>query len=166
MMQNNIKVISCGGTFEKIYDPISGDLAFKTSQLKNLFLKARLFTNINFECLMMIDSLDMENFHRRKIAERIKKSKEEKLLVIHGTDTMVETSYEIKKSIRKTQCVILTGAMVPASMKNSDAFFNLGFALAALKLSEPGVWITMNGEVFKHSQVKKNTDLGLFESLN
>ena len=116
---------------------------------------------------MMIDSLEMTEQHRIQIANYINISKEEKILIIHGTDTMVETSEIIAKNKRPEQTVVITGAMVPASMKNSDAFFNFGYAIGALDIVSPGgVWVAMNGSLFEFSDVVKNTEKGIFENKN
>ena len=112
---------------------------------------------------MLVDSLDMTEKNRKTIAENIRESQEDRILVIHGTDTMVRTSNEITKHKRIKQTVVITGAMIPYSLKNSDAFFNFGYAIAALQLLEPQVWIAMNGRIFRHHEVEKNTVEGIFQ---
>tara|TARA_B100000214_G_scaffold345634_1_gene295661 strand:+ start:198 stop:695 length:498 start_codon:yes stop_codon:yes gene_type:complete len=165
MTNAKIKIISCGGTFEKIYNPITGCLDFEKSNIENLIQKARINEPIQIDVLMLVDSLDMTIDDRRKIVNCVLESPQEKIIIIHGTDTMVETAIEIAKNLKPSHTIILTGAMVPVSIKHSDAFFNLGFALASLKLTKPGVWLAMNGELFSYSKVRKNTKAGCFESI-
>ena len=89
--------------------------------------------------------------------------------MIHGTDTMVQTAQTIKKHATRDKVVVITGAMLPF-MKESDAMFNFGGAFIAAQTLEPGIWITMNGHIFKSDDVEKNTrkeflrrpNLGLF----
>lgn len=167
MMNKVIKIISCGGTFEKEYDPITGKLVFNHSYINKLIKRSRSTKQFTFHNIMMIDSLEMTEQHRMQIANYINISKEEKILIIHGTDTMVETSEIIAKNKRPEQTVVITGAMVPASMKNSDAFFNFGYAIGALDIVSPGgVWVAMSGSLFEFSDVVKNTEKGIFENKN
>ncbi len=166
MNNETIKIISCGGTFEKKYDPISGNLIFNESCINKLVKKSRSINRFTFDNIMMIDSLDMTDEHRMQIAKNIKKSEEEKILIVHGTDTMVKTGEIIAQYKRPNQTVVITGAMVPESMENSDAFFNFGYALCALSLANIGVWIAMNGSLFKFNNVIKNTKKGIFENKN
>ena len=98
MINEKIKIISCGGTFEKKYDPISGNLIFNKSCINELIKKSRLTKEFCFENIMMIDSLDMTNKHRTQVANNVQRSKEDKILIIHGTDTMVETGITIAKA--------------------------------------------------------------------
>ena len=163
MMNETIKIISCGGTFEKKYDPISGNLIFNKSCINELIKKSRSTKIFSFENIMMIDSLDMNDEHRIQIANNVNESKEEKILIIHGTDTMVKTGKTIATNKRPAQTVVITGAMIPESMDNSDAFFNFGYALCSIDFASPGVWIAMNGSLFEYSNVKKNTKEGIFE---
>ena len=165
MINEKIKIISCGGTFEKKYDPISGNLIFNKSCINELIKKSRLTKEFYFENIMMIDSLDMTDKHRKLIANNVQKSKEDKILIIHGTDTMIETGITIANFKRQMQTIVITGAMVPQSIKNSDALFNFGFAVGALNFTKPGVWIAMNGSLFEFDKVIKNTKKGVFEVL-
>ena len=164
MMNETIKIISCGGTFEKKYDPISGNLVFNKSCINELIKKSRSTKTFSFENIMMIDSLDMNDEHRIQIANNVNESKEEKILIIHGTDTMVKTGKTIATNKRLGQTVVITGAMIPESMDNSDAFFNFGYALCAIDFASPGVWIAMNGYLFECNNVIKNTKKGIFQN--
>ena len=161
----NIKVFSCGGTFEKVYDPISGELSFQDSCLPNIIKRARITLKVDFEELFFKDSLDMDNDDRLMIAHRIKTEPIKNIVVIHGTDTMVQTAQTIKKRASLDKVVVITGAMLPFSIKDSDALFNFGGAFIATQILEPGIWISMNGRIFKSDDVKKNTRKGIFEKI-
>ena len=91
-----IKVFTCGGTFEKVYNPISGDLTFNDSCVPNIIKRSRITAKVDFEELFFKDSLDMDNEDRLMIAHRIKTEPIRNIVVIHGTDTMVQTAQTIK----------------------------------------------------------------------
>jgi len=104
--------------------------------------------------LMRKDSLEMSEADRAAIHDAVAASDADKILVTHGTDTMVDTARVLSDIAGKT--IVLTGAMQPASLRNSDAEFNVGFALAAVQTLPPGVYIAMNGEVFDPAKVHKD----------
>ena len=159
----NIKVFSCGGTFEKVYNPISGELGFQDSCLPNIIKRARITLKVDFEELFFKDSLDMDNDDRLMIAHRIKTEPIKNIVVIHGTDTMVQTAQTIKKHASQDKVVVITGAMLPFSIKESDAMFNFGGAFIATQTLKPGIWISMNGNIFRSDDVEKNIRKGIFE---
>ena len=161
----NIKVFSCGGTFEKVYNPISGELGFQDSCLPNIIKRARITLKVDFEELFFKDSLDMDNDDRLIIAHKIKIESIKHIVVIHGTDTMVQTAQTIKEHASQDKVVVITGAMLPFSIKESDAMFNFGGALIAAQTSEPGIWISMNGRIFRSDDVAKNKRKGIFEKV-
>ena len=104
--------------------------------------------------LMRKDSLELTDADRTAIHEAVAASDADKILVTHGTDTMVQTARVLSDIAGKT--IVLTGAMQPATLRNSDAEFNVGFALAAVQTLPPGVYIAMNGEVFDPAKVHKD----------
>src|SRR5690554_5887138 len=104
-------------------------------------------TPVNLEISQLIDSLDMKPANRQAILESCKKAPEDEIVIIHGTDTMVETAAILGKAALSKR-IVLTGAMVPYAVANSDAIFNLGCAVGAVQLVTPGVYIAMNGRVF------------------
>ena len=159
----NIKVFTCGGTFEKVYDPISGELCFKDSFVPSIIKRSRITAKVDFEELFYKDSLDMNNEDRLMIAHKIKIEPSKNIVVIHGTDTMVETAQTIKEHASQDKVVVITGAMLPFSIKESDAMFNFGGAFIAAQTSEPGIWISMNGRIFRSDDVAKNKIKGIFE---
>ncbi len=112
----------------------------------------------------MIDSLSMTNADRKKILKECQTSTQDKVLITHGTDTMVETAKLLGQHI-KNKTIILTGAMIPYAFGSSDGLFNLGSALAFLQTLPPGVYISMNGKYFPWDNVRKNKEVGLFEPI-
>ena len=161
----SIKVFTCGGTFEKVYNPISGELGFQDSCLPNIIKRSRITAKVDFEELFFKDSLDMDNEDRLIVANKIKIESIKNIVVIHGTDTMVQTAQTIKEHAGQDKVVVITGAMLPFSIKESDAMFNFGGAIVAAQTLEPGIWISMNGNIFRSDNVEKNKKKGVFENL-
>jgi L-asparaginase len=162
-MTHPLVFLSAGGTIEKTYIAESGTLGFTTSALSRWLTDCRIAQSWRAETLMLIDSLDMNARHRDQIARHIAGLCESKIVLVHGTDTMVDTAHAVMLQRRDHQTVVLTGAMVPASMEHTDAFFNLGLATAAVTLCPPGVYIAMSGQLFPADQVIKNKEKGVFE---
>ena len=159
-----IRVIVTGGTFDKHYDEIRGSLTFKDSHLPEILSFVRCTPAVELEINQLIDSLDMHNANRVQILESCTRAPEERIIITHGTDTMVETAAVLGAAgLAKT--VVLTGAIVPYIFSNSDAVFNLGCAVTAVQLLPHGVFITMNGRVFPWDRVRKNREQGVFEEL-
>ncbi|MBU3724567.1 MAG: asparaginase [Burkholderiaceae bacterium] len=156
--------LSCGGTIEKIYLAESGQLGFDRSRISDWLKTCRIAQPWRAETLMLIDSLEMNDTHRLELAKKIAATAETRIVVIHGTDTMVESAKVVMTHRQPHQTVVFTGAMVPASLETSDAFFNLGLATGAAQQSDPGVYIAMSGEIFAADRVRKNRDKGIFES--
>ncbi len=164
-MTNRIKIIATGGTFDKVYNPISGQLAFNKSHLANMAMTSRILPEPNIEELMLIDSLEMTELHRQQILAAVQASIETRIVIIHGTDTMTETAQTLGQAhLEKT--IVLTGAMVPADIVNSDAQFNLGFALGCAGTLTTGTYVAMNANVHAWNNVRKNKVLGIFEKVN
>jgi len=159
----NIKVFTCGGTFEKVYNPISGELSFQDSCIPKILKRSRITVKVDFEELFFKDSLEMNNDDRLIIAHKIKTEPIKNIVVIHGTDTMVQTAQTIKEHASQDKVVVITGAMLPFSVKESDAMFNFGSAFIAAQTLEPGIWISMNGHIFRSDEVEKNKKKGVFE---
>ncbi len=160
-----IQVFVTGGTFDKQYNYITGELYFEGTHLKEMFQRGRSSLDIDITTLMMLDSLDMTNADREIIITHCRQSIHDKILITHGTDTMVETARALAGAkINKT--IVLTGAMIPYAFgTSSDGFFNLGSALAFVQVLTPGVYIAMNGRWFDWDKVVKNRSTGLFEAI-
>ena len=165
MTNQEIQIFVTGGTFDKEYNYITGQLYFKNTHLNEMFTRGRSTLDIDVKTLMMVDSLEMTEADREIILYSCKKSKSNKIIITHGTDTMVETAETLAKAnIDKT--IILTGAMVPYAFgTSSDGFFNLGASLAFVQTLESGVYVSMNGRYFNWDNVRKNKATGYFEKL-
>ena len=157
----NIKIFVTGGTFDKEYNELEGTLFFKETHLPEMLKLARSKLKIDIGTLMMVDSLNMTDADRKVILEKCKKTKEDKILITHGTDTMIETAKVLASSI-KNKTIVLTGAMIPYKFGSSDGLFNLGSSLAFVQTLPQGVYISMNGKYFRWDNLKKNKQTGMF----
>ncbi len=159
-----IHFIATGGTFEKHYNALNGELVFVQTHLPAMLERARVTVPYTVETVFLIDSLDMQDSHRLKVLEACRGSDAAHIVIVHGTDTMRETAEVLGKAgLGKT--VVLTGAMVPYEFDGSDAFFNLGAAVSAVQMLPEGVYIMMNGRAFDWNHVKKNRQIGKFEAV-
>jgi len=158
-----IKLLITGGTIDKQYDELNGELIFTQSGVEDMLTQGRVKLDISLETVMLKDSLDMDDSDRQQILESCLACDEPQIVITHGTDTMVETSQVLATKI-KDKTIVLLGSMVPYQFKNSDALFNLGCAIAAVQTLEKGVYITMNGKIFNYDEVIKNKDLGEFQA--
>lgn len=159
-----IRIIITGGTFDKQYDELRGELTFRDSHLPSILKQVRLSVPVELEINQLVDSLDMRESDRTRIADACADSPQERIVITHGTDTMTETAAAI--GVRGlTRVVVLTGAMIPFAFTGSDAVFNLGCAIAAAQTLPYGVYVAMNGRVFCWDNVRKNRELGVFEQL-
>lgn len=166
-MNDKIQVFVTGGTFDKDYDYLTGELFFKDTHLQKMFETGRCTLNIDLKTLMMIDSLEMTDEDRGIIIHNCRKTKSDKIIITHGTDTMQLTAESLAKADIKNKTIILTGAMVPYAFgSSSDGFFNLGSSLAFAQSLPNGVYVCMNGRYFDWDNVKKNKRTGYFETLN
>ena len=160
--QAGARIIVTGGTFDKRYDAIKGELTFKETHLPAILEQARVTLPLSIDIRLLIDSLHMTDAHRRGGLDACRGSPEHAIVVIHGTDTMVQTA-EIVGRARLEKTVVFTGAMVPYSVQGSDAPFNLGFALAMSLALPAGAYVAMNGRVFSWDNVMKDRQEGQFK---
>lgn len=159
-----IKILITGGTFDKEYDEIHGALYFKDTHAPEMLKLGRCRLDTHIRTVMMIDSLEMTDADRQIILENCKKSSEDKIVITHGTDTMVETAKTLGENI-KDKTIVLTGAMIPYAFGSSDGLFNLGSALSFAQALPHGVYIAMNGKYFTWDNVRKNRERGEFEEV-
>jgi L-asparaginase len=157
-----IKLLITGGTIDKQYNELDGELIFTESSVEEMLVQGRAKLDISTEMVMLKDSLDMDDDDRQKILSSCLACDESRIVITHGTDTMVETSQVLAAEIND-KTIVLLGAMIPYQFKNSDALFNLGCAVAAVQSLGSGVYITMNGKVFQYDEVLKNKELGEFQ---
>ncbi len=156
-----IIILSTGGTFDKIYYDALSNYRIGEPQVGAMLEQARVAFDYEVEAVIGKDSLDMTDDDRQRLRERIQGDEHRHFVVTHGTDTMADTARVLCGLSGKT--IVLTGAASPARFRDSDAAFNAGFALAAVQLLSPGVYVAMNGTVFEAGKVGKNRDTGRFE---
>ena len=159
-----IKIFVTGGTFDKEYDEIKGILFFNKTHISEVLKKGHCKLKVDITTLTMKDSIDMTDEDRKITLENCKKTKEDRILITHGTDTMVETAKVLANSI-KDKTIVLTGAMIPYKFGSSDGLFNLGSSLAFVQTLPHGVYISMNGKYFNWDNVRKNKQRGEFEEI-
>ena len=158
-----IQILITGGTFDKSYNHISGDLFFDKTHIPEMLKRSKCRLNIEVKTLMMIDSLEMTEKDIEKIIEECHKTSSSRIVITHGTDTMVNTAKKIAEKI-KNKTIILTGAMIPYAFgSSSDGFFNLGSALSFVQTLKHGIYIAINGQYFDYDKVEKNKLKGYFE---
>jgi len=160
----SVKIIITGGTFDKEYNELTGELFFKDTHLPEMLRLGRCTIDVNIETLFMMDSLEMTNEHRSKILSRCIDSEESCIIITHGTDTMTETAEFLSGKV-PGKTIVLTGAMIPYKFGSSDGLFNLGSALSFVQILAKGVYVAMNGKYFQAKQVRKNKRTGKFEKL-
>jgi L-asparaginase len=159
-----LKLIITGGTFDKEYNELNGELFFRDTHLTEMLRLGRSRVPVKTKVLLMIDSLLMTAAHRGRILKECLSSKEKHIVITHGTDTMPETAAVLGKKITD-KTIVLTGAMVPYKFGSSDGMFNLGSALSFAQVLPPGVYIAMNGRYFNWNNVRKNKAKGEFEEI-
>ncbi|MGQ9465186.1 MAG: asparaginase domain-containing protein [bacterium] len=159
-----IRIFVTGGTFDKEYNELTGELFFKETHIPQMLKMGRCRVPVDVRTLMMIDSRNMTDVERELIAYNCVQVKEERIIITHGTDTMVETAKYLAERV-KDKTIVLTGAMVPYTFGSSDGMFNLGCALAFVQTLAPGIYIAMNGRYFTWDNVRKNRKTGEFEEI-
>lgn len=162
---SDIRVLVTGGTFDKEYDEINGRLYFKDTHIQEMLRLGRCKVEVEVRTLMMIDSLDMTEDDRKLILENCSRSKESKIVVTHGTDTMETTARMLDQAAIPGKTIVLTGAMIPYKFGSSDGLFNLGSALALAQALPAGVYVAMNGKCFAGSNVTKDRVTGEFRAI-
>lgn len=160
-----IRIFITGGTFDKEYNELNGQLYFKDTHLQELLNMGRSLVPVEIRTLMMVDSLEMTDQDRELIAYQCNNCEENQIVITHGTDTMSDTARVLAEKV-KNKTIVLTGAMIPIKFGSSDGLFNLGSALAFAQTLPIGVYVAMNGRYFHWDNVRKNKETGVFEELN
>jgi len=162
-----LRLLVTGGTFDKEYDEIGGTLFFKDTHVPEMLRLGRCRVPVVVETVMLIDSLQMTDDDRASIADRCRASAEDRIVITHGTDTMVETAAALAGALGPDpeKTIVLTGAMIPYAFGSSDGLFNLGSALSFVQVLPAGVYLAMNGQYFSWDRVKKNRETGTFEAV-
>lgn len=158
----NLRILTTGGTFDKVYFDAKSEFHFGEPIVADLLREANADFDYEVESLMQKDSLEITDEDRERLRDTVVRADEDRILIIHGTDSMVKTARALHHIEDKT--IVLFGAMQPARMRYSDAMYNLGFACAAVQLLAAGVYLAMNGRIFDPEQVVKNRELGRFET--
>ncbi|MFB4204601.1 asparaginase domain-containing protein [Arhodomonas sp. KWT2] len=159
---DGILVLATGGTFDKVYADALSEFRVGEPQAPGILEQARVDVAWRVEAVLAKDSLELTDADRRALRARVEASGARRVIITHGTDTMAETAEALAGGDGRT--IVLVGAMQPARMRETDAPFNLGFALAAVQLLVPGVYIAMNGRVFEAGRVRKDRRAGRFEA--
>lgn len=159
-----IRIFITGGTFDKEYNELNGQLFFKDTHMPELLDKGRCRVDVEIRTLMMIDSLEMTDEDRELIVHQCQQCEENQIVLTHGTDTMAETARLLSEKVTG-KTIVITGAMIPIKFGSSDGLFNLGGALAFVQALPPGVYVAMNGRYFHGNNVRKNKQTGVFEEL-
>jgi L-asparaginase len=156
-----IRVISTGGTIDKVYFDAASTYDVGEPQVGPLFKEANVTFEYVVESVLQKDSLAMTDDDRALIRQRVEASAERLILITHGTDTMTETAARLTGLADKV--IVFTGSMLPARFRTSDALFNLGCAVGALQVLPPGIYIAMNGQIAAAHTVRKNRAESRFE---
>jgi L-asparaginase len=159
-----ILILVTGGTFDKEYNELTGELFFKETHLPEMLRLGRNLVETKIHELEMIDSLYMTDVYRSKLTGFCIQSPENQIIITHGTDTITETALYLDETVNG-KTIILTGAMIPYKFGSSDGLFNLGSAMAFVQILPQGVYIAMNGSCFPAGRVRKNKATGLFEKI-
>ena len=165
-MDERIRVLVTGGTFDKEYDEINGRLYFKDTHISEMLELGRCSLDVEIRTLMMIDSLEMTDADREIIIAQCRNVPEQRIVITHGTDTMAVTARALQSAGVAGKTIVLTGAMIPYKFGSSDGLFNLGSALAFAQTLGPGVYVAMHGRCFAAGTVEKNRQTGVFERVS
>lgn len=157
-----LAILTCGGTFDKVYHDALSDYAIGAPCAPDILAEAGMQDGWELIEVMRKDSLDMTDEDRQVLRTAATSCRASRLVVIHGTDTMPDSAAVLADIPNKI--IVLTGAMNPARFRQTDAPFNLGFAIAAALTAGPGTYIAMGGQLYPHDQVRKNREQGRFES--
>jgi len=160
----SVRIFVTGGTFDKEYNELNGQLFFKDTHIQEILKLGRSKLNLELRTLMLIDSLEMTDADRDLIADNCNRCDEDRIVITHGTDTMTETAKVLAEKV-KGKTIVITGAMIPYKFGSSDGLFNLGGALAFAQTLPEGVYIAMNGRYFDWNNCRKDKQNGIFEEL-
>lgn len=158
----HIRFITTGGTIDKIYFDALSQFEIGESVVQHVLSEGLVEFEYDVVSLLQKDSLEMDDDDRQKLHDYIEKDDASLYVITHGTDTMPETAGVLSDLEGRT--IVLTGALSPARFKTTDAVFNVGMAVAAVQVAEPGVYIAMSGQVFSADAVRKNRAENRFES--
>ena len=156
-----MQILTTGGTIDKIYFDANSEFQVGEPAIERLLQEANVSFPYDVTSILRKDSLDMTDEDRDLIRRHVQEANHSRVLITHGTDTMIDTALHLGAAAGKT--VVLTGAMQPARVHSSDAVFNIGCAVVATQMLDPGVYIAMHGRVFDPSETRKNLRAQKFE---
>ncbi len=156
-----IKIFTTGGTIDKIYFDKNSEYQIGDPQIIEVLKTANVTFEYEVASIMRKDSLDMTDADRQRICRAVLEEACSRIVVTHGTDTMIETASALKKVPEKV--IVLTGAMQPARFSMTDAIYNIASAMTAVQILPHGVYIAMNGRIFDPKQARKNVEANRFE---
>ena len=159
-----IRILVTGGTFDKDYNELTGQLFFKDTHIAEMLRLGRSRVQVTIRTVMMVDSLEMTEADRALIVQNCAQAEEDRIVITHGTDTMTDTAAAVARAV-SDKTVVVTGAMIPWAFGSSDGLFNLGSALSFVQMLPTGVYIAMNGKCFPWDRVRKNRERGEFEEI-
>ena len=162
-MISNLLIITTGGTIDKIYFDDKSDYQVGEPQISQILNAMHVAFEFEVMALLRKDSLHLDDRDRQLIRSAIEATDTQHVLITHGTDTMVETAAQLEGLEGKT--IVLTGSLNPARFRDSDAIFNIGCAVGAVQCLPPGVYLAMNGKVWRPQGVRKNVRENRFEPL-
>ncbi|MCP4486496.1 MAG: asparaginase [Gammaproteobacteria bacterium] len=158
----SIKILATGGTFDKIYFDAKSEFHIGEPMTTSILEEANVTFDYEVESILKKDSLDIDDHDRELIRRKVSEQQQDKIIITHGTDTMVETANCLQDIPHKT--IVITGAMQPARMRFSDSAYNIGVATTAVQLLPPGVYLVMNGQIFDPRHTQKNVAQRRFET--
>ena len=164
----HVQIFTTGGTIDKVYFDAKSEYEIGDPQIAEILRTAGVSFSYDCETLMQKDSLDLTDADRALIADRVLTAEAGRIILTHGTDSMVHTAKAVTEALgsNPTKTVVLVGSLAPARFRTTDAEFNIGFAAAAVQTLAPGVYIAMNGGVFRPDEVRKNRELNRFEPVS
>lgn len=160
-MVDKIRIITTGGTIDKVYFDSLSNYQVGDPTIVQILEEANVDIPYEVKQICRKDSLDLTDEDRDEIAAAVQSAKESRILITHGTDTMIDTARRMRGIANKT--IVFTGSMAPARLRNSDAFFNVGCAIVALQTLPFGIYIVMNGRIHNPERVSKNRSQLRFE---
>ena len=163
MTKFKISILACGGTIDKIYFDAKSDYKVGEPQVLPVLRESNVNFAYDVQSVLRKDSLEMNDQDREIIRNAAEQCDSNRVLITHGTDTMIQTAKHLKGIHDKT--IVLTGSMEPARIRDTDAIFNIGCAVAAVQALPPGVYVVMNGRIFDPDKTRKNVEQRMFEDI-
>ncbi len=158
---NDVLILSTGGTFNKVYNPKTGNLDIDIQNSAVKTVQERWMSQYSYDAIINKDSLDFTDKEREELCEYIRNTYYKKIVIIHGTDTMDLSAKYLAKHITD-KCIVFCGAMVPFSIDPIEATANLAMALGYIKNAKNGIYISMNGNAGSFEKIAKDKKAGKF----